>query len=314
MQIKSLLVHCLLLHAAIGNKLSPTIASKTLTITEAVIDVINKSFLDGIPIINVITAPSPPTNVNDDERTKELMEDISNAVTRNTSSVATVRVGNLDSIHNMNEKRFYNVILISDYKSSTRLNRIINDELFDFSGFFLVVMVRKYENQYKDMEDIFRDMWQHFIINVNILIFNSADELEMFSFYPYTAVYCGRVFPILMNKFVDSSFVSSNKHFDDKLKNLFSCPLTVVTFSIAPMMIVKRGLNGKPVLSGIEGWLLKGKTLWLSMPQPFSLQSKSFSSGATSQFYNQCVAGGEGEVGRNLSERLEHRSYELGNR
>lgn len=261
MQMKSLLVYCILIHAAIGNKLLPTIASKTLTITEAVIDVINKSFLDDIPIINVITAPSPSTNLEDDERTKVLMEDISNAVTRNTSSVATVRVDNLDNIHDVKEKRFYNVILISDYKSSTRLNRIIKDELFDFSGFFLVVMVRKYENQYKDMEDIFRDMWQHFIINVNILIFNSADELEMFSFYPYTAVHCGRVFPILKNKFVNSSFVSSNKHFDDKLKNLFRCPLTVVTFSVAPLMLVRPGLDGKPVLSGIEGWLLKGKTL-----------------------------------------------------
>lgn len=259
MQVKSLLVHCFLVYAAHGDKLSPTSSSKTLTISKAVIDVINKSFLDGIPIVNIITEPLSDV---DDEGTKELMKDISNAVSRNISSVAaTVRVGDLDSAHNVTEKRFYNVILISDYKTSPKLNRIIKEELFDFQGFFLFVLVRKYENQYKDMEDIFRDMWQHFIINVNILISISDVELEMFSFYPFTAVHCRGAFPILQNKYVNSSFVSSEKYFDDKLKNLFKCPLTVVTFNIAPLMFVRRLANEEHALSGIDGELLKGETL-----------------------------------------------------
>lgn len=258
MQVDLLLVQCFLLQTAHGYKLLPTTASsKDLTISKAVIDVINKSFLDGIPIINFIVAP--PSNVND-EGTKKLIDDILNAVSRNISSLATVRVGDLQSALKVKEKRFFNVIFISDYKSSTKLNRVIKDELFDFQGFFLVVMVQRYENQFKSMKDIFSDMWQHFIINVNILIPISDIELEMFSYYPFTAVYCASVFPILNNKFVNLTFVRSEKYFDDKLKNLFKCPLTVVTFNIAPMMFLKREANGKHTLSGIDGELLKGET------------------------------------------------------
>lgn len=257
MQVNSLLAHCFLLQIALADKLSPTKSQKSFVISEAIVDVINKSFLGDIRVINIITAASSDF---DDARTKELMNDVANAVSHNMSSLATVRVGDLDNAFNVKEKRFYNVILISDYKISTKLNRVIENESFDFYGFFLVVMVRSYENLYKDMEDIFRDMWQHFIVNVNILISISDVELEMFSFYPFTAVHCGRVFPVLKNKFVNSSFVSSEKFFDDKLKNLFKCPLTVVTFNIEPLMFVRRE-KGQHALSGVEGELLNGETL-----------------------------------------------------
>lgn len=225
-------------------------------LSKTVIDIINKSFLDKEnPIINFITAPG------DDARIKGLIEDTTNEMSRNISSAVPVRVGDLDNLHYTTEKREYNVFLTDDLQTfQQKLNRVFNDELFYFQGFFLVVMVQKYENQYKDMENIFRDMWQHLIINVNILISISDVELEMFTFYPFTSVYCGQVFPFRIHKFINSSyFGSSEKFFDDKLKNLFECPLKVVTFNIAPLMFVSHREDGMIGLSGIEGELLKGE-------------------------------------------------------
>lgn len=258
-----LMVHCISLGAVCGGKLLQT--SETLVFSRAVIDVINKSFLRDVSVINLITAPS------DDDGIKRMMDAIASEVLHNisTSSSSSIRVGDLDNIHDFKEKRFYNVMLISDYKSFEKLNRGIQSERFDFQGFFLVVMVQKYENQYRDMDMIFRSMWQNFIINVNILIRVHDEELEMFSYLPFSPFYCSKAFPVRTNRFINSSFVRSRSYYDDKLKNLHKCPLKVVAFSIPPLMFVgPEGEDGKFQLSGIDGELLKGK---LSSSNPLTL-------------------------------------------
>lgn len=251
--MKLSLAQCLsfFVSVACGNELL-TSTSEPSPISKAVIDVINKSFLEDVTIINIITAADD--DVDDDER---LMAQIANEIARNVSSVASVRVNDIHNVYKVRETRFYNVIFLENYQSFRKLNRIIGNELFDFQGFFLLVMT-EHKNQYADMEMIFRSMWQHFIINVNILISVSEAELEMFTYYPYTSVYCGRAFPIFTNRFVNASFESSRRHFDDKLKNLFGCPLKVVSFNIPPLVFVERKANGEFRLSGIDGELLNG--------------------------------------------------------
>lgn len=252
MQVK-VLVLVLLVCGVCGYELIQA-STETLTISQAIIDVITKSFLKDITIINIIFS-------SEEKNKRIVIEKIVSDVSRNVSSVANLRLCDFDNIHNVEEKRFYNIILISDYESFKKLNRIVENELFDFQGFLLIVMVEKYDNQYKDMRKIFQSLWQRSIINVNILLFAVDGSLEMFTFYPYTSVYCGRVLPILTNKFVNSSFIMTRKYFEDKLKNLYGCPLKVVTFNIAPLMFVEEKKQGKFSVSGIEGELLKGKDI-----------------------------------------------------
>jgi hypothetical protein len=257
MRIKILLVAIWLVGGNCGNFKHFKSQTETSTISKATIDIISKSFLENVAIINIITCP------DNDERIRFLMDTIANEVCINISSLnISLRVGDLDHIPEVKEKRFYNIILISGYESFKKLNLdVVENELFDFQGFFLVVMVEKYKNQYREMEKIFQSMWQNLIINVNILLVAADGSLEMFTFYPYTSVYCGRVFPILTNKFVNSSFIMPRKYFEDKLDNLFGCPLKVVTFNIAPMMFVNEEKNGNFSFTGIDGELLKGNKI-----------------------------------------------------
>lgn len=250
--MKLTLAQCLsfFVSVACGNELLTT-SSEPSPISKAIIDVINKSFLEDITIINIITASD---NVDDDERR---MSQIVIEIAQNVSSVASIRVSDIDNVHRVDENRFYNVIFLENYQSFRKLNRIIDNELFHFQGFFLLVMTKN-KNQYDDMEMIFRSMWHHFIINVNILISVSEAELEMFTYYPYTSVYCGRALPILTNRFVNASFEHPRRHFDDKLKNLFGCPLKVVSFNIPPLVFIERKADGEFRMSGIDGELLNG--------------------------------------------------------
>jgi hypothetical protein len=248
----AILTWCFSVNLAFGNKLLTT-SSEANLISRAVIDVINKSFQGDVSCVNIITVP-------DKDGALISMNTISNEVVKDVSAKRSVRVADLNNVHDVQEKRFYNVLLVTSYKTFQQLIRIIDNELFHFQGFFLVVMAQQYENQYIDMEKIFRNMWQHFIINVNVLISSSDTQVEMFTYYPYTSVYCGRAFPILTNTFVNGSFVRSHHHYDDKLKNLFACPLRVVTFNIPPMMFVRRPeASGRLEMSGIDGELLKGE-------------------------------------------------------
>lgn len=251
MQVKVLLV-VLLANKACGIELIQA-SPETLTISKAIIDVITKSFLRDIAIINIITSPD-----KNDERIKYLMDKIVNEVSQNVSSLANLRLSDLDNVQNVKEKRWYNIILISNYESFEKVNHIIESELFDFQGFFLIVMVKTYEKQYVDMKYIFQSLWLRSIINANILLVTADDSLELLTFYPYTSIYCGKVFPILTNQFVNSSFIMSRTHFDDKMKNLFGCPLKVVTFNIAPLMFVEIEIDGKFSIRGIDGELLQG--------------------------------------------------------
>lgn len=250
------LVHCFVLHVARTEIPLPSSTSQP-SLTKAVTDVINKSFLVDFPIINIITSP------NADERIKLLMNEMSNEVARNVSSAASFRVSDLDSLPDVVEKRYYTVIFISDYETFPNFTRaVLSSDQFYFQGFYLVVMVEKFENQYEDMAKLFRHMWQCcLIINLNVLMPSSSDdEVEMYTFYPFTSAYCGKAFPILTNRFINSTFTRPSENYFDvgKLKNLFGCPLKVATFNIPPLIFVSNRSDGRHELSGIDGELLKG--------------------------------------------------------
>lgn len=249
---KLLLLGFVILRAVFGTKCLPPTTENSI-ISQAIIEVVDKSFLDDILIVNVITAPR-------DEKVKLLTDSITNEIARNLSSVASVKVADVDNLGVTKERRFYNILLISDYATFEKLNRSI--ELFYFEGYFLIVFVDINEqNRHRDIDKIFRYMWSKYIINVNVVVAAKVSwELEMFTYFPYTPAHCSRTTPVLVNKFANSSFRFAENHFSDKTSNLFRCPLRVVTFNIAPLMFVKEAADGKYDLSGIEGELLKGKT------------------------------------------------------
>lgn len=251
---KLLLLYFLTLRAVVGRGLLPPATSENAIISQAIIEIVRRSFLDDISIINVITAPY-------DERVKLLMDSIANKISRNISSVASIRVGEIGELVRTQERRFYNILLVSECTTTLeQFDKAINGELFKLQGFFLVVFVGDDMNPYRDMNKIFQYMWSKFIINVNIVVATSPNELEMFTYFPYTPAHCSRTAPVLINKFADSSFRRAENYYPEKTGNLFGCPLRVATFNIAPLMFATRGAaEGEYELSGIDGELVKGE-------------------------------------------------------
>lgn len=252
---KLLLLYFLTLRAVVGRRgLLPPATSENSIFYQAIIEIVHRSFLNDISIINAITAPH-------DERVKLLMDSIANEISRNISSVASIRVCEIGELVRTQERRLYNILLVSECTTTFgQFDKAINGELFELQGFFLVVFVGDDMNPYRDMNKIFQYMWSKFIINVNIVVATSPNELEMFTYFPYTPAHCSRTAPVLINKFADSSFRRAENYYPEKTGNLFGCPLRVATFNIAPLMFATRGAaEGEYELSGIDGELVKGE-------------------------------------------------------
>lgn len=222
------------------------------SMSKAIIALINKSFLgDDATTINIALATKSTNNFQ--------VNFIVDKIIANLSDRVSLRISEMDEIYDVKLRRFYNVILVSDYESFSNFSAAIERDDFNYDGYFLFVIVEKYENQYDDMHRMFHDLWQQFVINSNILAHGEVKgEVEMFTYFPYNSEHCAKVIPKMINKFKFTKFIG-DQFYEDKMKNLFGCPLRVVTFNIAPVMFIDRQENGSFVLSGIEGKLLTGE-------------------------------------------------------
>lgn len=76
----------------------------------------------------------------------------------------------------------------------------------------------------------------------------------IYTYFPYTPYHCEKVEPVILNYFINNTFVYDIDHFPDKLKNMHQCPLTLVTHNVTPFMILYRKENGEGYRTdGIDG-------------------------------------------------------------
>lgn len=222
---------------------------EALLMSNAIIDVIHHSFLNDFSTIDI-------TKTINNSQVNLIMSQI--AV--NLSDKVNFRISDVSSLSDVKIPRFQNIIFINDYKESfTKLFQEILKRKFYFNGYFLFVFVAKHENQYEDMHRMFYDLWQNFIINANVLVYNrTTSHIEMFTFYPFQTGECGKNSPIKINKFEKTAFKNQIIFDGTKLDNLQKCSLKAATFNIPPIMMIKVKENGSYEMSGIEGELLKG--------------------------------------------------------
>ncbi|CAO1346132.1 unnamed protein product [Diamesa hyperborea] len=156
-----------------------------------------------------------------------------------------------------NQKRFHNVILIGNYDSFRQIYNCLLAEKFVYQGYFLFVLVEYYSEQYVEMTQALEDLWQIYIVNVNILMRSPLNNvMDMYTYYPFTQSYCGKVYPVLINQFINSQFQIAGNYFVDTISNMHQCSLTVATFNIPPLMMIEFTQDSFK-LTGIEGYLLQ---------------------------------------------------------
>lgn len=132
-----------------------------------------------------------------------------------------------------------------------------NDTLFDHTGYYTIVLTEIRRDQYIVISNILNDCWSVYITNVLIVV-SMGSELDsrsaIYTYFPYTVFHCEKVAPVILNYFINNSFVYNIGHFPDKLKNMHKCPLTVVTHNVTPFMILYGSANGNGYTTeGIDG-------------------------------------------------------------
>lgn len=249
----TLVIVCLLIGAIMGQKLLPLVSNYSAA-SNAICVIIQKYFMKDIATVDFVKAPL-------DDRQNLKMESIVNEVLLQCE--VDFRKSDYQGVNFIKQNRFNNIFIVSGYQSFSLIRHLIVQEMFIFQGLFLIVMIDFYDEQLKDIEIILKDVWELHIINVNILVkksFNETSPLELFTFFPFTPIVCGRIIPFSIDQYENSRFVYERNQYEDKLKNLYGCSLKTAIFNIPPLMMIKgNDANEKIRLSGIDGELLNGE-------------------------------------------------------
>lgn len=124
--------------------------------------------------------------------------------------------------------------------------------LFDFSGFFVMILVDCNQWNEEDIQLLADDLWEFYIVNVNFVIQNCKvkDEVDAYSFFPYTEGLCEVPNIVKWATYKNDSFPESFDFFPRKLRNIRQCNLTVAIRE-AFVFLSYNKTNEK--LGGIEG-------------------------------------------------------------
>lgn len=219
-------------------------------LTQAVTDVIVNYYVNESSTINVF---HESTDVGGDENLEYIINEI-------LYQIAAKTIVQLEDYKNVRSTRikFHNVIVCDSSKSFEKIFLAMDSEHFDYQGFYLIVLTKRTGNVYEAMSKIFKSLWSRFITNANILWQPAGSESEalMYTYYPYTSIYCGKAFPVKHNQYLNGHWLSEVEYFPRKMKNLYRCPLRVATFASAPFMII-RDVGNQIDVDGIDGILLR---------------------------------------------------------
>lgn len=108
------------------------------------------------------------------------------------------------------------------------------------------------ETQYETIENILRDFWSIYVVNVNVL---AADDkcsgVKMYTYFPYSTMQCEQAIPIVINQYVDGTFLNPVE-FPDKFGNMHGCRIFAAPFEFRPYVILEKNQNGSSELHGID--------------------------------------------------------------
>lgn len=224
-------------------------------LTRATVEIIEKFYLEKTRTLNFYHA----SNEND-EKSLEINQDTMNEILYQVRSKVVVQLEGYLDIRKTDRKRAYNIFFIDSYDSFWNIFRLMSPYYFEYQGFYLIVITSYTSQQYEIMANIFEYLWAEYIVNVNIIWSapQNDEEALMYTYFPYTKFFCGKAVPIQLNQFWFGKWLHKTpSFFPDKVNNMFGCPLTVVTVSTAPFMIIKKADNGDIHTTGIDGVLLR---------------------------------------------------------
>lgn len=137
----------------------------------------------------------------------------------------------------------------------------ISPEIFDFYGYFLIILITDHTDNNQLLHNIFDDFWSKSILNVNILTPNDTRDLVLYTYTPFAdSRDCTSIRTIAINLFRSDSSAFTEKLYNKyprKTLNMNQCWVTVACFESIPFTFVKRSnVSGELELTGADGPIL----------------------------------------------------------
>ncbi|XP_055910410.1 uncharacterized protein LOC129944771 [Eupeodes corollae] len=155
-------------------------------------------------------------------------------------------------------RREFNIIFVDSFKAFERINPANKTMNYDFNEYYLIFL--KVDNTKEDLLKILVYCWKHYIINVSIIVEQSPEVLDLYTYFPFSKLKCQNTDPIVINQFKMGAPANGNKIddiFPKKLKSLQGCPLTAALWNVPPYLRILPNRTGLEKFVGFEGVLLR---------------------------------------------------------
>lgn len=222
-------------------------------LTVAVSEIIGEFYVADTNTVNLFQAAS---NTEAEQTHYDMINEI---LHRMIGMDISVRLDHKNLARKVNKKRFHNVVFVDSYEAFMKFFKNLSTDMFEFQGFYIIVLTTYRYDQYSVMSDMFEYLWSLYITHVNVIWKPSQNDNEafMYTYFPFTNFYCGKSYPVQLNQYSFGRWMSTGKKiFPAKTANLHACPLTAAVVQTGPFMKVVKKENNTVKLDGIDGTVL----------------------------------------------------------
>lgn len=232
------------------NSLMPQTDLESVMI-EATNMIIKKSFLNLTSTANFVVSLSS-------NEAKIAGEELLNKISRKLHGTLPLRIERPVSFIPILDRRTYNTFLVENYNTTLTILNSMTLKTFRYDGFYIIIMVLPSKSIYTDVHSILTAFWKNFIVNVNVITYkaNRINEAFLYTYYPFSQHFCGKVYPVIANEYRNNDFIRGYDFFPQKMVNLYKCPLNVALFEFPPYVLLERQKNRKYLVSGTDGSIL----------------------------------------------------------
>ncbi|CAO1393658.1 unnamed protein product [Diamesa hyperborea] len=217
-------------------------------LSRAVVEVIINQYVNSTAVVNFAFSSSSTAG-------KRIIMKTIHEVFVAVDSKLTISIEDNNHMVKVNRKRKFNVFYVDGYESFTKINHNLSTEVYDFQGFYIIVVTQPENN----IKGIFEDLWSLYITNANVVTLDShnLNQVNVFTYFPFAGHHCEKVVPILYNTYtIEEGFKRNLPYFPKKTSNMHGCPLSVATFNFPPFITIERNDDESLTLSGLDGFLI----------------------------------------------------------
>lgn len=210
--------------------------------------IISNFFVNKTTVTNFVTSLSTRSNLHEGHG-------LINEIVKSIDGTVNVRIENYSSVLKAVDRRIYNVFVVDGYASTLNILSIMELPTFRFDGFYIVLMVLPSKSIQTEIQIILEAFWKIFIVNVNVIAYkwNQRNEAVLYSYFPYSKNFCGKVNCEVVNEFQNNKFKRGEDFFPQKVKNFYKCPLKVALFEYPPYIL----MGNRTSIAGTDGLILQ---------------------------------------------------------